>query len=173
MNHLQKRPLFRNHLYWLTSDDTFYLNHFLGCCCASASVHIDPDHPQQVARWLRGSRGMRVFAACINVHVYYECVCVCVSTDSHSLTALPSPPSRQCVGYSISQFEPSYTISGPWWLSWAGCWGRSTAPSHRPQLWIWHGRYAPADQSLNKNIIPPGVVRMFVGSDVNLSLRLA
>lgn len=43
--------------------------------------------------------------------------------------------------------------SGPWWLSWVGCWGRSTAPSHKPRPWTWLGRYAPTDQSVNKIMI--------------------
>lgn len=93
----------------------------------------------------------------VSVHVWFSCVCVCVYwlTLTHST---PFPPSRLCVGYLINQFEPSYMISGPWWLSWVRCWGRSIVPSHKPQRWTWHVRYASTDQSLNKSIIPRNVM---------------
>lgn len=93
---------------------------------------------------------------------------VCVFTDSRlSLLSL----CRQCVGYLISQSEPSYMISGPWWLSWVRCWGRSIAPSHKPRLWSWPGRYTPhiTHLGLNKSIIPLNC-NVLLGSDVILFL---
>ena len=68
---------------------------FLGCCCASASLHIDPNHPEQVARWLRGSRGRKPLlypSACMCV---ISCVCMiypCViSPLTHAQLSLPLP----------------------------------------------------------------------------------
>lgn len=108
-----------------------------------------------LSKWLDDSEVVQVGRLYRLLQHACDFLCVCmiyprVSTDSRP--ALLSPPCRQCVGYLISRFGPSYMISGPWWLSWAGCWGRSTSPSHRHPLWTWHGRYAPSDPGLRKNM---------------------
>lgn len=65
--------------------------YFLGCSCASASVHTNPDRPQQMAWWLRGCRGRRVFTAAwicmcmmlrVSVNVFFVCVCLLTHTCS-------------------------------------------------------------------------------------------
>lgn len=106
-----------------------------------------------LSRWLDDSE-------VVEVGRFYRSLCSLVFAGiflficSSSLAALTSLPSRRCVGYLISRFEPSYTILGPWWLSCVGCWARSIPPSHRPQLWTWHGRYAPTGQGLNTRTVP-------------------
>lgn len=117
--------------------------HILDCSCAPGSLHVDPEHPRQMARWLRSRRGTSVFLSlyvwcCVSL----SCLCTNWLTLAHSATF---PLSRQFAGYSINQFEPSYTILGPWWLNWARCSGTSITPSHKPLLWTWRGRFAPTD----------------------------
>lgn len=79
----------------LLTDPLTFIFFFLGCCCASASLHIDPNHPEQVARWLRGSRGRKPLlypSACMCV---ISCVCMiypCViSPLTHAQLSLPLP----------------------------------------------------------------------------------
>lgn len=55
----------------------FFFSSNLGGRCATTSLHFDPDHPQQMAPWLGGGRGRRVFTSCINV-------CMCVSWLTHA-----------------------------------------------------------------------------------------
>lgn len=87
---VRNQPLFINPL---SLSFSFY---FLGCCCASASLHIDPNHPEQVARWLRGSPGRKALpfaSACVWFFVCVHDLSACV----HWLTPSSPFPSLQAV----------------------------------------------------------------------------